>query len=94
MNDNKINITDYNLFRNQYDIEILKANIEHLDINSIYKTQKLTVEFCVDYILNDDYASCDEDTYLDENNIIAYQTHLTQYDFDNYFKFKRLNNKP
>lgn len=84
--DNIEQITNSDLYSQQYDIKTLEKNIDRLDINCIYRTQKLTVDFCVNYILNEKYATCDEDTYLDEFYILPYQRHLKMSDFDKYYE--------
>jgi len=43
---------------------------------AILKTQYLTKEFVVDYILNEDYQITEEEKYIDESIVIRYQPHL------------------
>ena len=65
--------------RNKYCIEELEANLQHLEIKHILQTQTLTAEFCVKYVLNEDYASCQEDLYLiDIGYVLYHQKHLTR----------------
>ena len=54
----------------QYDMQTLKENIFDLSLRDILKTQKLTCEFCVKYILNTNYQFNKEDIN------IAYQENL------------------
>lgn len=76
-------ITDKDLFVNKYDIQILEDNLENLDLKIILKTQILTADFCVKYILNDNYASCVEDTYyFTDGKVLIHQPHLMQHDLD------------
>ena len=78
-----IKITDRDLFTAKYDTKTLEDNIDDLDFKIILNTQILTAEFCVKYILNDDYASCVEDTYyFTDGKVLMKQTHLTQSDLD------------
>ena len=57
-------IQDYDLKKNKYSITILEENINYLSIKTLLYTQVLTAEFCAKYILNDEYASCVEETYI------------------------------
>jgi hypothetical protein len=76
-------ISDIDLFTNKYDIKILEDNVNHLDSKILLRTQILTAEFCIKYILNDDYASCIEDTYyFTDGKVLSNQPHLTQKDLD------------
>jgi hypothetical protein len=84
MDNNNIEIIyDADLRYKKYDIATLEYNINRLSLRTLLKTQKLTPEFCVKYILNsDDYASCDEDTYICEEDVLIYQKHILQKDLD------------
>ena len=59
-----------------YNEEILIKNIEILDLRNILSTQKLSLDFCQNFILNEKYHKCVEDTYLDMSDILKYQPHL------------------
>ena len=66
------------LYKRKYDIKILEHSyrmlIDKLSLKIIVKTQKLTSEFCIKYIL------CDQkDPYdvIDKTYILKYQPHLT-----------------
>ena len=48
-------ITKNDLYQNQYNYETLKANIYAVSLLDILKTQIVTKEFCVKYILNKNY---------------------------------------
>jgi len=89
LTNHKVNIKNVDLFTQQFDIDTLVRNIDKLDLKTILRTQKLTVEFCVDYLMNDDYMSCVEDTYYFVANIIIfYQKHITMDDIIDYVKSK------
>ena len=78
-NTNKLTYWDLINNRNKYSIEVLEANLQHLEIKHILQTQTLTAEFCVKYVLNEDYASCQEDLYLiDIGYVLYHQKHLTR----------------
>jgi len=90
-NNNNIEIIkDSHLMYNKYDISTLEYNINRLSLRTLLKTQKLTPEFCVKYILiSDEYASCDEDTYIFDEDVLKYQKHILQKDLDEiYLKYK------
>ena len=62
----------------KYDIKTLEKNIDHINVKTCVNTQILTAEFCVKYILNEDYMSCIEDTYcIDIGYVLKRQPHLT-----------------
>jgi len=62
----------------KYDIKTLEENIDHINVKTCVNTQVLTAEFCVKYILNEEYMSCIEDTYcIDTGYVLKRQPHLT-----------------
>ena len=69
-------ITNTMLMKNSYDMETLKNNIDHLDLISILNTQELTVDFCVDIILNEKYQVSSEEKNIDLLIVINKQPHL------------------
>jgi len=71
-------ITKDDLYKNQYDYETLKANIYAVSLMDILKTQILTAEFCVKYILNKDFQFLDEDQMINMNTVKQYQPHLSE----------------
>lgn len=77
MNYKKINEVD--LYRKQYPIHILEQNIKRLNKKRVINTQKLTAEFCIQYLLdNNNIESGSEDSYIwDEGYILERQPHIT-----------------
>jgi hypothetical protein len=74
-------LTDRDLLqnKNKYSIDELKANVKHLNKKFLLHTQKLTEDFCVEYILDVRMDSGDEDSYLlCENYILEMQPHLDE----------------
>jgi len=71
-------LNDQDLLKNKYPIEVLEKNIYNLSISRILNTQILTPEFCVKYILNEDYASCVEETYICDLDVLHKQPHIKQ----------------
>jgi len=70
-------LNDSMLRKKKYDISTLEKNINNLSMKTLLYTQNLTAEFCVKYILNDEYASCIEDTYICIGDVLNAQKHLT-----------------
>lgn len=65
----------------KYDITTLEANVHHINMKTCVNTQVLTAEFCVKYVLNEDYMSCIEDTYcICLDYVLQRQPHLTRED--------------
>jgi len=70
-------ITNSDLRNNRYSIADLEKDICHLNMKTIVNTQTLTVDFCVKYILNEDYAQCNEEVDLLTSCYVLYcQPHL------------------
>ena len=88
------NIFDVDLLKNHnyYDIITLEQNILNLRLKIILKTQKLTPDFCVKYILSEEYAFWDNEMYICEGDVLSAQKHITQEDLDNSW-VKYRNNK-
>ena len=70
-------ITKDDLYKNQYDYETLKANIYAVSLMDILKTQKLTPDFCVKYILNESFQFLEEDQSINMEIVKKYQTHIS-----------------
>jgi hypothetical protein len=71
------------LYKNQYDYETLKTNIYAVSLIDILRTQLLTADFCVKYILNEDFHFCDEDKLITMNMVKKFQSHITDSEFIN-----------
>lgn len=69
------------LYANQYDYETLKTNIYCVSLIDILKTQILTADFCVKYILNNKFKLADEDQYITLDLVKQLQPHLSDDDF-------------
>ena len=80
-----------NLRKEKYNIETLEKNIDTICVKTCVNTQILTAEFCVKYVLNEDYMSCIEDTYcLDIGYVLRRQPHLTREDIMT--EYSKINN--
>lgn len=79
-----MNLTDDQLLANpnKFPINILEQNIHNLNKKILLATQKLTVEFCIKYILDMDIDNGSEDSYIyDVDYILDFQKHLTRQEF-------------
>jgi hypothetical protein len=74
-------ICQEDLYKNQYPRNILKDNIYGVSLMDILKTQILTAEFCVKYILNSDFQISEEDQKIDMELVIELQPHITRIEF-------------
>ena len=82
---------ELNLRSTKYDIETLEKNVDFINMKTCVNTQILTAEFCVKYILNEDYMSCIEDTYcIDKGYVLRRQPHLTNEDIMR--EYTKINN--
>jgi hypothetical protein len=73
-------ITNISLRKNKYSIKeleyALKSDDTNLNLFYILKTQTLTPEFCVKYLLSEKYASSVEETYISSIDILQHQPHI------------------
>jgi len=76
-----MSICKNDLYNNQYDYETLKINIYAVSLIDILKTQILTADFCVKYILNKNFQLADEDQNINIDLVRQLQPHLTEDDF-------------
>jgi hypothetical protein len=75
---------DLDFENNSYTMTELKLILEHciVSLKVITKLQKLTLDFCKDYILNERYYFLDYDKDININFILKYQHHLSLDDFN------------
>ena len=78
-----IKITNEDLYKNKYDYETLKTNIYAVSLIDILKTQKLNADFCIKYILNEDFQFSDEDKLITMSIVKKYQPHIKEIEFIN-----------
>jgi hypothetical protein len=79
-------INNKQLYNRKYNILTLEGNMALLELNivTLMRTQKLTSDFCVKYLIfNEEFSWCDEETYICDNTIILYQPHISQEDLIN-----------
>jgi hypothetical protein len=73
--DNKI--TDIDLRKRKYSLDVLIKNVDNLSIKTLLRWQHLDAEFCKKYILNEEYQ-CAEDYYaVTIDYVLKLQPHLT-----------------
>lgn len=83
-------INDKDLYNNKYSIKVLEKNIDNLTPKDILRTQKLDVEFCVKYMLNEDYHWTQEEIYVycDFNKILGLQPHINKKElYEKYYEY-------
>ena len=74
-------ITDYYLDMDTQkysieDLEFIVKNFKGVSLKRIVQTQELTKDFCVNFILNDDYQFLDYDDGISKQYIFEHQKHL------------------
>ena len=76
----EIKLTDNDLIKNKYlyTIAELEASVDGLSVKYLLNYQKLDAEFCAKYILNDYCATCDEDTYICNGDVLNKQPHISR----------------
>ena len=81
-------LTNSKLRINKYSIAELEQDICHLNMKIIVNTQILTIDFCVKYILNEDYAQCNEEVDLLTIDYVLYcQPHLDKTELRNAYYY-------
>jgi hypothetical protein len=85
-------ITDDDLYDRQYDVESLAYSVKvwtflsrddrlrykRIRLYSLLRTQKLTGEFCVRYILNGRYSYTEEEHMITDGTILRLQPHISK----------------
>jgi len=72
--------TNISLHNNKYSMEQLINNIYYFNLLDIVKTQVLTKEFIINYILNKDFQLLENEKNILIEDILKYQPHLNQKD--------------
>lgn len=68
------------LYNRQYDMTTLKEHIFAHNLFDILKTQRLTSDFCVKYILNTNYQLTKEEESITIQDVIIMQPHISKYE--------------
>jgi hypothetical protein len=69
-------ITNLDLYEYKFPINVLESNINSLDLRTLIKTQDLTYEFVINYVLNDDYQITPEEKTIDMYDVVYNQPHI------------------
>ena len=73
-------MSDKNLeeLKNTYTIQELELikNIDNLDLLSVLRNNKLSLKFCVNYILNEEYQTTRKERDITIDTVANYQSHL------------------
>ena len=82
-------ITNSALRQYKYSIEKLEKYVNDLNMKILVNTQILTIDFCVRYVLNEDYAQCNEEVDLLTIEYVLYcQPHLDEAELlEAYYEF-------
>jgi hypothetical protein len=73
---NKYYIQNSDLRKKLYPIEDLIKNVQNLEISTLLRWQKLDVDFCKKYILNEEYQSVEDSYLVTIDYILKRQPHL------------------
>lgn len=76
-----MSLTNDDLYKNQYNYETLKTNIYAVSLLDILKTQQLTGEFCIKYILNPNFQLSEQDEKITIELVKFLQPHISDEDF-------------
>ena len=68
------------LYNKKYDMKTLKENIYAVKLWDILKTQELTRDFCVKYILQKNYQMEEEDEKITFQDVLRLQPHIEKRD--------------
>ena len=71
-----LTITNLDLYSSKFSIDVLIANIDSLDLVTVIKTQELTYDFIIEYVLNDQYQITPEEKYIDIYDVVRNQPHI------------------
>jgi hypothetical protein len=76
LNTTKTTIGNLDLYSFSFPIDTLKKNIELLDLTILLKTQHLTYEFILEYVLNEKYQTTPEEKTIDIHDVVHNQPHI------------------
>lgn len=76
-------ISDSDLCNESYSLDVLRKNINNLNKKVVLRTQKLTAQFCVKFILDTAIESgTQENGVYTKEHILIMQPHITNEEFD------------
>lgn len=75
-------LMDRYLFMFQFTEDEIKKFVDRVSMKRILITQKLSMKFVIEYILNSKYHVNDSDSSLVIDDVLQYQPHLTRADYE------------
>jgi hypothetical protein len=76
-------ISDSDLCNETYSLDVLRKNINNLNKKVVLRTQKLTAQFCVKFILDTTIESGNQESGVySKEHILRMQPHITNKEFD------------
>ena len=74
--DNDLQLTDFDLRKNKYPLDVLIKNVDNLSIKTLLHWQHLDADFCKKYILNEEYQSVEEYYAITIEYVLKLQPHI------------------
>jgi hypothetical protein len=79
-------LTDSDLCNETYSLDVLKKNINNLNKKIVLRTQNLTAQFCIKYILDTAIESGNQESGVyTKDHILRLQKHISSQEFDKYY---------
>lgn len=76
-------ISDSDLCNESYSLDVLRKNINNLNKKVVLRTQKLTAQFCIKFILDTTIESGNQESGVySKEHILRMQPHITNEEFD------------
>lgn len=72
----KHKLTDQDLRKNKYPLNILEQNVNNLSISTLLRWQTLDADFCKKYILDESYQTTEDYYAVTIEHILRRQPHL------------------
>lgn len=76
LNTTKSIISNIDLYSYKFPINILENNINNIDLLTLIKTQDLTYEFIIKYVLNEEYQITPEEKTIDIYDVVNNQKNI------------------
>jgi hypothetical protein len=89
LNTTKSIITNLDLYSFKFPIDVLESNIDSLDLKTLIKTQDLTYDFIIKYVLNEEYQITPEEKTIDIYDVIYNQPHIDINELKKRLKFQQ-----
>lgn len=83
LNTTKSIISNIDLYSYKFPIDILENNINNLDLLTLIKTQDLTYEFIIKYVLNEEYQITPEEKTIDIYDVVNNQKNINLQELKN-----------